>query len=696
MLVLLFMNLTIWSIIGATDIDKYTLDALDCRFPSKIQNGLLKSVCENKGINNVNTNTTRAIILQYSDTKIIQGYRCERYYSSFYEVCGFLSHTKLFRPPTIQQAQIITPEECDRMRLQKTYQREDGSLTSITVNEVYTYQFVKHGQLHYTSDNVACEGAKVMIHGEEVSNLVELVSAEVLIKKIELEVTPTSITDLDLNMKIPQLCSHISACQAGTEAYVLEYPESACPLSVIRSVDMVPITITSEDGSQEALVDHKNKIFLTLKSREHAPSACKPVFTLYQTEYPSIKVLSEDIAMFDLSNVDHHLNPSLVDMNLEIRTSESYLTYYFQTILQAQMGDLSRKLCSINRETLNLNELSPFHQNSLLRIRGDVVQELQCKPVIATAKIGDKRSDQCSSDSLPVWIENQPLRLQARTHLIIEEDPLEMIPCNAAYVPVFLARDGHTLLTAMPEVQTIKMPLGHISSDYLHLNDEDFTHPAFGEDLLYTAEEITQFNSLIHFQRTKQRVLNSMVSSYCKGNAQCGAYQPSKSTSPVFNLQHLEDEMTSPFQFLFNWSKKVAQIGNICSILIVFIIVISTIYKFYRVLWLTCRHKLGIRQAIKMGWFVDASLLQTLISQKACNTQPSNHIGTKTPPEVMAPYLDMVSSTAPERIPLNDHATTTTRPSSMCNTATSAHLESTSLSPTVFNTVSKTNEEPWY
>ena len=69
-------------------------------------------------------------------------------------------------------------------------------------------------------------------------------------------------------------------------------------------------------------------------------------------------------------------------------------------------------------------------------------------------------------------------------------------PGNAAFVPVFLSSDGETMLIAMPEVQTTKITLGHLSSDYLHLDStSEFNHPSFGEDLLYTAEEISQFNN---------------------------------------------------------------------------------------------------------------------------------------------------------------------------------------------------------
>jgi hypothetical protein len=652
---------------------RYPLAALDCRYPTKIQSGLVSKICgkteKDPMVDNVNK--TKTTLLQFSNKQVIKGYRCEKKYSIFWEVCGFLSHTKLYAPPTIREPQPITPEECDTMRKTMTYKREDGSLTSITMNEVYTYNFVKHGKLHYSSSNVACEGATVIIHGEEVSSLVEMVSAEVLIKSIEIETDIASTIDLDRNVKLPVICSHLPSCQAGAEAYVLDRPESTCPLNIIRTVDMIPVTVQTDEGQQDALVDHVNKIMLTLKNKEVAPSGCRPVFAMYSTEFDNLKVVIEDIAVAEVSNIKEHLDPSLLDLDLEIRTSESYITYYLQNTLYQQMNSITNKICTINSHNLDLNELSPFHPNSLLRIRGDVIQELQCKPVIATAKIGERRGEQCSSDSLPVWIENQPLRIQARTHLVVEEDPLEMIPCYAAYAPVFLTSDGGTLLAAVPEVKVIDIPLGHLNDDYLHLTDlEEFNHPSFGEDLLYTQQEMEQFNELIHFQRTKQRVINTLISDYCEGNNQCGAYQPSAGTSSAFNLEHLEDAVYSPFQIFFDWSEKLSKIGNICSILIVFLLLMSMTYKISKVLWLAFRHNLGFGQAIRLGLFVDTTLMRALIETPITNS-PLSHV-----------YPQQPLPQAPERKAPSEMGQLSIQPTTSPISTTPARLES--------------QAEPWY
>ena len=632
----------LWSII-AGETGNIPMDALDCRFPTHIQSGLVKQICNSDKatttIEKPGNNHTKVILLQYSSKRVITGYRCEKYYSIFTEVCGMFSHTKLYAPPKIKEPQIITGAECQGMKDTLTYKREDDSLAGIQLNQVYQYQFVRHGQLHYSATNVACEGATITIHGEQISNLVELISAEVLIKAIEIETDIAKALDLDRNVPLPSTCAHERQCQVGAEAYLLVHPDSACPLSVIRTANMKLIKLKSDDGEKDALVDHENKILLTLLSKEIAHPACKPIFSMYQTEFSNLKVVTEDIALASVSNIIKHFDASLLDLDLEIRTSESYLTYYFQEILFQQMKSVTNKICTIGSHSLELNELSPFHPDSLLRIRGDVIQELKCKRVKAIARLGENRHEKCSSDSLPVWLGNQPIHIQSRTHLIVDEDPLEMIPCSAAYVPVFLAKDGKTMLIANPEVQRAEITIGHLSEDYLHLTEtEDLRHPSFGEDLLYTKDEMDQFNELIHFQRTKKRVINALITDYCETNDQCGSYSPSSGTATAFNLQHLEDKVYSPFEIFFDWSEKLSKIGNVCSILIVLLLIISIAYKISKVFWLTFKHKLGFGQAVKLGLFVDTTLMKAMVDAT---------------PTVTESYHARPLPSEPEQIPLN-------------------------------------------
>ncbi len=592
------------------------MSGLDCRNPGRVSTGMVSHICRQNLLPNSATSLNKTLVLQYSDQRVVTGYRCELRYSEFSYICGFLSHTKLYSPPSILVPQILKPEICRNMVKKGTYQKEDGTLINIRKNQRITYHFIRHGTLFHSHENVACTGATMTINGEEVSGLVDMISAEIVFKTISVESNLGKMTDLDNNEQLPPVCSLGTSCQVGTTSYVIDQPINRCPLTLIRAIEMQQIQLNGKNGIQTALVNHEHKILLSLERKEVAPSTCKPVFGYYATEYPGLKVVvsSAEISMAEISNMRQNLDPSLLNLEVEVKVVDSYLAYYLEQQITSSIQTLSSKLCSINSHSLQYSELSPFHPDSLLRIRGDIIQELQCTPVRATARIGEKRNEKCFSDSLPVWINNQPMRMQARTHLILDEDPLDEVPCEAAYMPIFVATDGTTLLSAKPDVYIVDMQIGHLEENYLHLTDvSKLEHPSFGKDLLYTQEEINQFNNLIHFQRTKHRVLNALINDYCEGNDNCGAYQPALGTSSGFNLKNLEDKVYSPFQIFFDWSEKLSKIGNVCSIAIVFMTIMSLIFKLYKVLWLSCKHRMGMGQAIKLGLFVDTTLMRALV-----------------------------------------------------------------------------------
>ena len=616
---LLLQMLTICGILllQMASATQFTLEALDCRHPSKITTGKLGTMCNSVPSPITNDTTTRTLILQNSDTFIVKAYRCELRYSEFNYICGFLSHTKLYQPPNILQPQIIKTESCEEMAAKGMFTKEDGTLINIKQNQQINYSFIRHGTLYYSHQNVACEGATMSIQGEEVSGLVDMIAAEVSFKEISIEHTLGKSIDLDLNIELPHTCSLGNSCQVGPTAYVISNPVNRCPLSLVRTLQMTPLKLAGINGPKDALINYDHKILLTKERKEVAPRGCLPVFGYWATEYPDIKIVtvSAEVSLAEISNMQRNLDPSLLNIEVEMKITDAFLAHYFQQLIMSKLGHLAKKICTMNRSNLPFTELSPFHPNSLLRVRGDIVQELRCTNLTAVARLGDKRSDKCHSDSIPAWINNQPIRIQARTHLVLEDDPLDMVPCQASYMPLFLAADKNTILMANPEVQVVKLTIHHLDEDYLHLLGDSTNpeHLEFGNDLLYTQDEIHQFNNLIHFQRTKQRVLNALITDYCEGNTECGSYQPPAGTSPGFILDHIKDQIYSPFQIFFDWADKLATIGNVCSIAIVCFSAISITYKLTKVFWLSCKHKMGVGQAFKLGFFVDTALMKALV-----------------------------------------------------------------------------------
>ena len=70
----------------------------------------------------------------YTTKHTVKAYRCTRIESTFREVCGMWSHSKLYEPPTIMQEALVTQEQCLQMALHSTYVKEDRNVMPITVN----------------------------------------------------------------------------------------------------------------------------------------------------------------------------------------------------------------------------------------------------------------------------------------------------------------------------------------------------------------------------------------------------------------------------------------------------------------------------------------------------------------------------------------------------------------------------------
>ena len=597
------------------------MTALDCRSPRSITSGLVSEICTTPK-DTTEEDEEPVLLLQYSTKRTITGYKCTKMESRLTEVCGAFSHSKILSPPDILQPTLISPEECQTMVTRGIYLREDGSSIPVAPNQIHSYKYIQHGSLTVSEDNVACQGSQVSINGEIHSAIVELVSTRITFKEIKIEVDIGKAVDLDSHEALPVVCSRETLCQAGTTAYVIEHPENNCPLFTIRTVAMKKININTDHGIKTALISREHKILLTLTKQEAAHSECRPIFTIQATTYPDLKVVTKQQAVASIANLAQHMEPSVVDLELEFRTSTEFLAYVLEEALQTNVKAVGQKMCKMGSHRLSEAELSPFHKNSLIRIRGDLIQEIPCTTVQAEIRIGDQRGDLCSLDSIPAWLNNQPIYIQTENHLVVEEADISKVDCKASYPPVFVTKDkknNRILLQANPEVQTTDIQIHHFEN-YLHLTEQT-EHLSFSEDLLYTHEEMAQFNDLLHFQRTKKRVLNSLVAQYCRNNPDCGEYQTGSAAS-AFDLDALEDEVTSPFAFLGEWKEDLQIAGSYCSIIILLAVILTLMYKIIHVFWLTCKHKLGLGQALRLGLFVNHTMINALLQAPVNTSSP--------------------------------------------------------------------------
>ena len=608
---------------------QHPLHALDCRQPTRIQSGLVTDICGKTS--NISTNgkaVEEVILMQRSEVQVIEAVRCKKQSHRILMYCGAYSHMKLVEPPSVHNPEEFTAEDC-KLTTRGVYRREDGDLINIQIGQAIRYKYLNHGRVTFDPTNVYCEGSTFTIHNEQHKGIVEYVSVEVLVENITIEISGQTTKDLDANIKLPYACGEDEACTNGAVAYVWKKPEQWCPMYHIRNLPMKRVQLRTDKGSEDALVSHEHKLTFIIQEPYPLPRDCRGLKRVYNTNYEQLKIAFESDVVADVDQVTAQLIPSVLDLDLELRITDEYLAYKMEEMIDERSKQVAQKLCKVNQHNIKTAEVSPFHPDALLRISGEVITEVQCTPTIVYAQIGDKRSENCNADALPVWIANQPSWLQSNTRILLEESELQHISCQSQFLPAFYT-DDKKLLHALPDVQELTVKLTHVGEDYLHHQDIS-THETFEEDLLYSSDEIEKFNSLIHFSRSKHNLISSLTEKYCSKSKSCGAYRPSTSSSS-FSLQNLEDEIEQTFSI---WSRVKAiagEYGGLCGLILMAMSICTGIYQLVTLCKLYFTHRATPGEAFQMTFNLNDLTRQQMLQEEAQVNDASIRRSSRPPP----------------------------------------------------------------
>ena len=588
---------------------QHALHALDCRQPTKIQSGLVADIC-GKPIN-ITTNKViqDVILLQTSGIRVIKATRCKKQAHRIRMYCGAYSHMKLIESPDVHKEEEFTKEDC-KLTTTGVYKREDGALINVQKGRPIRYKYLEHGHLTFNPNNVECQGATFLVNGEQHSGIMQYASLEVLIEEVTIEIDEGSIRDLDANIKLPYACGKDESCTNGAVAYVWNNPDEWCPMYHIRTLPMERIQLTTAKGTEDALISHEHKLTLILRGSHVIPQDCKNLQKVYNTNYDQIKVVLTDDLHFKAEQVTASLIPSVLDLDLELRITDEYLSYKMESMIDDRARQIAHRLCNVNQHSIRTAEISPFHPNALLRISGEVITEVQCTPTTVYARIGDKRSKNCNADALPVWVANHPSWLQSVTRILLEESELQHISCQSQFLPTFYTEDKK-LLHAKPDVQELQVRLTHVGEDYLH-QDQGSIHETFEEDLLYSSDEIEKFNSLIHFSRSKSNLVSALTEKYCSKSKTCGAYRPPTSSSS-FSLQNLEDEIVQTFSIWSHIKSIAGEYGGLCGLVLMAMSICTGIYRLITLCKLYFTHRATPSEALQMTFNLNDMTRRQLI-----------------------------------------------------------------------------------
>lgn len=575
------------------------IGALDCRAPSRTRYARRDHICHPPKV--LEKETVPVLILQASEARVVTGYKCTRHTSTFVDVCAVWGHIKRYGPPEINVAAPVSVSECHRLVSTGSFTKEDGRQLMVPMNTRQSYQIIRHGHLYLSTNDVACQGSSITIGGEAVQGIVMTASSVIGVEKIDIEVGGNTLVDLSAHSPIPDSCRSLKGCMSGTETYIIPDSTNDCPLYTIRVTEMQKVQITTKEGTQNCLVNEEHKLLFMIGQQEPSPAACGAPFTTISTQYSHLKLVTDVGAEAQVQKIAAQLPASSLDLDLEVRSSEEYMTFRFETLLSKNLRLLGENLCNLAAESIVQTERSPFSPTAIIRARGDVVQELQCTSTEVTARLGDSRSKKCHPTAFPVWMHNQPGWLETGTHVLVDEPELAFVDCKAVFPPFVITKEDQ-LLVADPFVRNAQLPLQSLPT-FMEQIGHGVLHEGFSQSLLYTSEEVTKFNNLVHFSRTRARVVDALTHRYCEKNSECGEFSPPSGTSS-FDLKALQDDITHPWSAVWTeiWHT-ASQVGSVCSLLVAIYVIITTCYKVFRMVDYVKNRRVTATDAMRLVFF---------------------------------------------------------------------------------------------
>ena len=186
-------------------------------------------------------------------------------------------------------------------------------------------------------------------------------------------------------------------CSMGTDTYLILEKPDRCQLAKIRSLIVSQVQLTHKGKLESYLLNEEHKIILGKVDKQRSEECDLTYFT---TGYPELMVVPDSqengVKLMEMSAHGDNVN-----IDLELRVSEEFLHFQMERIIQSTIHEVQKHLCTLGTNSLHQLEPSPIHPNALIRDRGDIIQEMQCKTVEVTSSPGYQRHDNVLKNICP-------------------------------------------------------------------------------------------------------------------------------------------------------------------------------------------------------------------------------------------------------------------------------------------------------
>ena len=558
--------------------------------------GLVKNVCKAPETKNQG-GAEEVLILQESKTRVVSAYHCAIRTTKVTGYCAIWSHLKMPEPLDVGLGKRFPEHDCHKAVRDRVFVTENKNTLPIEINRELVYKDIGHGEVILTKNDVQCRGSTVDLRGEIHDNVITYDTTTVLIKEIKVEIGEDKVVNLDNNQELPASCQMGSSCTDGLDAFVFKEHVTRCPLYAVRTLYMNTTTIQVDGIQKTALVSHEHKMLLIPSPKQQVVDNNCRLTAVRGTQYRRLK-----LAKASESRLEHQRNQvtaSQLDLELETRVTDEYLSFKMEEQIRDRVKDVSSQLCEITQHDLEYRELSPFQGHSIIKRRGELIVELQCAPVMTEAVLGEKREEKCSKNALPVYLNREPVYLAANTRLVSDKLEVEFDECDRFFPPVFEAEQGG-LLTANPVVTVANLTVIDMTAQF-HLPTRK-NHEIFAGSMLYTDEEVKQYNNLLHFQRIKAHVVEAMVQDYCEKEGSCSGLDVSidlKNTglSRIDEIRKELEDKVNPWSYVEKIHQGAQEVGSYCSLFIVLYMTVRYLKLTFSLMRAMIMERLSFREA---------------------------------------------------------------------------------------------------
>ena len=617
--ILLWMLLMFNGTNGSTDYSLNRLQsgeimALDCRYGHQVKHNDIRSVCE-PPLGNTKPNISYTSILQQVDHQEKEAYVCEKRTSKLQEVCGVFSYSKL-ASFSIGDVEPVNPVDCIEAVHQGTVPLDHKRAHRIKIhkNGVVSYSYVQAGLQKLEEDNVRCQGAVATVRGKNMSEVVTLVSVEFSLKTIKIEEGPHHRFDLKHGLELPEQCLNTSFCRHKGKTYVFQDTGSyeTCMYEHLRTTDLEVIRQNNHTlyvsrkhhivlkGLDEIQVGGKGIIEETeiyadqrLKMRK-AQEGCIPLVGLIRTQYKKIWLFpAADRKHMGFYNKTahtiiglHDISPTNFDLLLMQAMMVSYQKLEITDMLEDALNGQESKLCKAMIRDGNTVFRSPFRNDSLIMVEGDLVTEKKCQAVKVYIPRDQNDRPRCYRDFLEVKLEVYPryqkiVYLHLPSRLLYQEKPgdLQEINCETSRQRYLITENDHVVqLYPRPILANVSLDHNYSMWTVQTILDAEYDDVATA----YTLTEITDFHKALWHQ-TREASLSAMVAQeICSASGNCELGDLDLHIPGSNNIfKPLIEPVMSTGRKIWQTCIYVAQISAIVFVLYLLVILAKSLYRIY-------------------------------------------------------------------------------------------------------------------